>query len=71
MLEKQLEYIRSVTDFRPDIAIVLGSGLGGLADEIDAEKIINYSDIPDFPVSTAPGHKGRFIFRLTKDWPHM
>lgn len=38
MLEKQLEYIRSVTDFRPDIAIVLGSGLGGLADEIDAEK---------------------------------
>lgn len=61
MLEKQLEYIRSVTDFRPDIAIVLGSGLGGLADEIDAEKIINYSDIPDFPVSTAPGHKGRFI----------
>lgn len=62
MLEKQLEYIRNITDFKPDIAIVLGSGLGGLADEIDTEKIINYSDIPDFPVSTAPGHKGRFIF---------
>ena len=64
MLEKQLEYIRSVTDFKPDIAIVLGSGLGGLADEIDAEKIITYSDIPDFPVSTAPGHKGLAAKRL-------
>lgn len=61
MLEKQLEYIRGITDFRPEIAIVLGSGLGGLADEILAEKIINYCDIPDFPVSTAPGHKGRFV----------
>ncbi len=61
MLEKQLEYVKSVTDFKPEIAIVLGSGLGGLADEIDAKYIINYSDIPEFPVSTAPGHKGRFI----------
>lgn len=62
MLEKQLEYIRKITDFKPDIAIVLGSGLGGLADEISAECVINYRDIPDFPVSTAPSHKGRFIF---------
>lgn len=62
MLEEQLKYIRSITDFIPDIAIVLGSGLGALADEIHTEKIINYNDIPDFPVSTAPGHRGRFIF---------
>lgn len=62
MLEKQLEYIKSRTDFVPDIAIVLGSGLGDLADEIDIKAIINYNEIPDFPVSTAPSHKGRYVF---------
>lgn len=62
MLDKQIESIRSITDFQPEIALVLGSGLGSLADEIEAEAIINYKDIPDFPVSTAPSHKGRFIF---------
>lgn len=62
MLKKQLEFIRSKTDFMPDTAIILGSGLGQLADDINAECIINYSDIPDFPISTAPTHKGRFVF---------
>lgn len=62
MLEKQLEYIKSKTNFTPDICIVLGSGLGGFADEIEMQCEIEYADIPDFPVSTAPGHKGRFIF---------
>ncbi len=62
MLEKQFEYIKSKTDFVPDIALVLGSGLGELAEEADIESIINYNDIPDFPFSTAPSHKGRFVF---------
>ena len=62
MLEKQLEFLRKLTDFKPDIALVLGSGLGGLADEIETKYEIDYGDIPDFPVSTAPGHKGRFLF---------
>lgn len=62
MLEKQLEYIRGITDFEPQTAIVLGSGLGSLADDIEAVAKINYSDIPDFPVSTAPTHLGRFVF---------
>ncbi|MCM1286580.1 MAG: purine-nucleoside phosphorylase [Acetobacter sp.] len=62
MLETQLEYIRTITDFKPEIALVLGSGLGDFADEVNQECIINYSDIPDFPVSTAPNHKGRYIF---------
>ena len=62
MLEKQLAYIRSVTDFEPETAVVLGSGLGGFAENIKAQTIIDYADIPDFPVSTAPTHKGRFIF---------
>lgn len=62
MLEKQLEYIKNRTDFVPDIALVLGSGLGELADEIDVKEIIHYNDIPDFPKSTAPTHKGCYVF---------
>ncbi len=62
MLQKQLEYIRKTTDFVPDTAIVLGSGLGSFADEVEPVAIIDFADLPDFPVSTAPGHKGRFIF---------
>ncbi len=42
-------------------AIILGTGLGGLVDEIDIEKSIPYSDIPHFPVSTVAGHSGRLI----------
>lgn len=62
MLETQLEYILSKADAKPKTAIVLGSGLGDFADGLNAASVINYADIPDFPVSTAPGHKGRFIF---------
>ena len=62
MLKKQVEYIRSITDFEPEIALVLGSGLGSLADGIETAATVNYGDIPDFPVSTAPSHKGRFVF---------
>ncbi|MCC8074320.1 MAG: purine-nucleoside phosphorylase [Clostridiales bacterium] len=62
MLEKQMEFIRSKTNFIPDTALILGSGLGDLADEIEAQCIIDYNDIPDFPVSTAPSHKGKFVF---------
>lgn len=46
----------------PQIGIVLGSGLGALADKIEVTETLSYSDIPGFPVSTAPGHKGRFVF---------
>ena len=61
MQNKQLEYIKSVTDFEPEIAIVLGSGLGELANETTAIAKIEYKDIPDMPVSTAPSHKGQFV----------
>lgn len=57
-----LEYVRSKTDFKPAVALVLGSGLGGLADEIDVVKTVSYNDIPGFPVSTVAGHEGRFVF---------
>lgn len=67
MLQKQLDYIRSITDFKPQVALVLGSGLGALAEEIEIVETINYKDIPDFPVSTAPSHKGRFVFGYMGD----
>ena len=48
--------------FTPKVAMVLGSGLGGLGDEVENPIIIDYKDIPHFKASTAPGHKGRLIF---------
>lgn len=56
------DYVRSVTDFVPKAALVLGSGLGAFADELEVACEIPYSDIPGFPVSTVPGHAGKFIF---------
>lgn len=55
-------YIRKIAGgINPEIGIILGSGLGRLADDISDAVIIPYRDIPNFPVSTATGHKGNFI----------
>ncbi len=62
MQNKKTEYIRKITDFEPETAIILGSGLGELANEISSVAEIEYKDIPDMPVSTAPSHKGKLIF---------
>ncbi|MCR4908886.1 MAG: purine-nucleoside phosphorylase [Lachnospiraceae bacterium] len=61
-VEKCYAFIRGKTSFEPEIALVLGSGLGDFADNIEVEGEIDYEDIPGFPVSTAPSHAGRFIF---------
>ena len=61
-LEKCYESFKSKIDFKPAIALILGSGLGALADEIEVEAVLNYSEIEGFPMSTVPGHKGRFVF---------
>lgn len=63
------DYIRSKTDFRPKVLITLGSGLGDYANEVRIECEIPYSEIPGFPVSTAPGHDGRFIFGYVGEVP--
>lgn len=61
-LSQSAEYIKSKAgDERIEIGLVLGSGLGGLADEIEDAVVIDYHDIPHFPVSTVPGHKGRLV----------
>lgn len=61
-LYQSYESLRQKTDFQPAVAIVLGSGLGGFGDSIDAVCTVPYSEIDGFPVSTAPGHKGQFVF---------
>ncbi len=66
---KMLDIVRSKTDLVPETAIVLGSGLGALADEIDVHSVVDYKEIPDFPVSTVEGHKGRFVFGNIEDKP--
>ncbi|MCD7727320.1 MAG: purine-nucleoside phosphorylase [Ruminococcus sp.] len=54
--------IRKKTDFVPQIALVLGSGLGGFARLIEKHTEISYSEIEGFPVSTVSGHEGKYIF---------
>jgi len=61
-LQNCLACVREKTDFVPDVALILGSGLGALADEVEAVATVDYHDIEGFPVSTVPGHKGRFVF---------
>jgi purine-nucleoside phosphorylase len=59
---RQLEAaVRARTDLRPEVGIVLGSGLGGLADELDAGVSIPFADLPGWPAATAPGHAGRLL----------
>jgi purine-nucleoside phosphorylase len=67
MLEKIKEtysYIKSKIDFEPDYGIILGTGLGALVNEIDIKHTLEYTSIPNFPVSTVESHKGRLVFGL-------
>ena len=66
-LQQALLTVRSITDFEPEIALILGSGLGAYADSIKTVCEIPYSDIPGFPVSTVQGHSGKFIFGYDGD----
>lgn len=55
-------FVKARIDFQPEIALILGSGLGGFAEKIEVKQTLDYKDIPDFPVSTVWGHAGRFVF---------
>ncbi len=61
-LQNAVKCVREMTDFVPKVAIVLGSGLGDYANQIDVKCEIPYDKIEGFPVSTVPGHAGKFIF---------
>lgn len=56
------DYIVYKSGFAPEIALILGSGLGDMAEEAEDKIVIDYKDIPNFPVSTVQGHKGRLVF---------
>ena len=64
-----LESVQKKIDFKPEVALILGSGLGDFADGIKIEQTIDYTDIEGFPVSTVKGHKGRFVFGYVEDTP--
>lgn len=68
-LMKCYESVKTRIDFTPEIALVLGSGLGDYGESIQIADTLDYSEIEGFPVSTVPGHKGRFIFGYVSGVP--
>nr|WP_296439494.1 purine-nucleoside phosphorylase [uncultured Acetatifactor sp.] len=63
------ENVRKKTDFVPKVAIVLGSGLGDYAEDVRVAYELSYSELENFPISTVPGHAGKFIFGFVDDIP--
>lgn len=58
---ESVNYIKKITNLNPELGLILGSGLGSFADTLEEKIIIPYVDIPHFPKSTAPGHKGNLV----------
>ncbi len=65
-IEKIAAYIRERVDFVPEVLVILGSGLGSMADEVEDKILLPYHEIDDFLVSTVEGHEGRFVFGTYK-----
>ncbi|HZY09767.1 MAG TPA: purine-nucleoside phosphorylase [Bacteroidota bacterium] len=61
-VDQAVDYIRKHTRIRPEIGIILGTGLGGLVKEIRKEIVLDYDEIPHFPTSTVESHHGKLIF---------
>ncbi len=61
-INETVAYIRQHTEAKPEVGIVLGTGLGGLVREIAQETVLSYEQIPHFPVSTVESHEGKLIF---------
>ncbi|XP_026471020.1 purine nucleoside phosphorylase-like [Ctenocephalides felis] len=61
-IKETTEFLIQKTKYRPKIGIICGSGIGPLADNLQNADSFDYSQIPNFPVSTVPGHKGRLVF---------
>lgn len=69
MFLETVNYIKEKVSVIPKIAIILGSGLGSLSDDIEDKITIPYKDIPNFPISTVVGHKGELIFGKLNNVP--
>jgi len=63
-IKESTDFIKKQISIDPEVGIILGTGLGGLVDEIDIKHSLSYEEIPNFPVSTVEGHSGRLIFGL-------
>ncbi len=61
-IQETASFLRKVMVTNPETAIILGTGLGSLVNEITDKKEISYGDIPNFPISTVEGHSGKLIF---------
>ncbi|MFI5253046.1 MAG: purine-nucleoside phosphorylase [Bacteroidota bacterium] len=61
-IDEAVTYIRKFTSMRPSVGIILGTGLGGLVNEVRVKTVLHYEDIPHFPVSTVESHSGKLIF---------
>lgn len=68
-LIKCAEIVRSKIDFKPEVALILGSGLGEYAKNMEIKAELSYSEIEGFPVSTVEGHDGRFLFGYVQGVP--
>ena len=68
-LMKCYESFKKKVDFIPEVALILGSGLGDYADDIKVEAEIDYHELDGFPVSTVPGHQGKYIFGYVGEVP--
>ncbi len=60
-IEKCLAHIRQRTSFKPEIILILGTGLGNLAKRVKEEKVFFYKDLPYFPATTVESHSGKLI----------
>ncbi|MFD3157375.1 purine-nucleoside phosphorylase [Haloimpatiens sp. FM7330] len=61
-IKESVEYVKGILNDEPEIGIILGSGLGVLAEEVEDKVIIKYADIPNMPTSTVKGHAGQYVF---------
>lgn len=61
-VQKSVKFIKGKTNFVPQYGVILGSGLGSFTSDIEIEYVLDYNEIPNFPVSTVQGHKGALVF---------
>jgi purine-nucleoside phosphorylase len=67
IIKETVSFLKERTSFQPEVGIILGTGLGGMAREIEQHHVIEYENIPHFPVSTVEGHHGKLIFGTVKE----
>ncbi|MDP4144817.1 MAG: purine-nucleoside phosphorylase [Bacillota bacterium] len=61
-ISESVNFIKNKINFKPEVGIILGSGLGNLAEQVENKVIIKYSEVPNLPTSTVKGHAGQFVF---------